>query len=82
VILIVLAIRLFKTLHRVDEVVDNVNNKMQKLDGVIDTIDSSMDMISSVGNKIASFLSTGIINTVINLFKNRKNKKGIDEEDE
>lgn len=82
IVLIILAIRAFRTLKKVDEVVGNVNDKMQRVDGFLDSIDSSIDMVSTIGNKIASFLSTGIISSIVNLIKSRKNNKGESDENE
>ena len=72
--LIVLVIRLIKTLKKVDTAIDDYNEKAQKLDGVFNIIDTATDTISSVSDKIVS----GIIKGITGLFK----KKGKSDEDE
>ena len=74
VIFIVLGIKLIKTLKKVDEVIDDVNFKMNKVNGVFEIIDRTTDYASTISDKIISGLSK-FVNSLL------KRKKG-NEEDE
>ena len=67
IVLIILGIKLIKTLKKLDIVIDDVNNKMDKLDGAFEII----DMTSDFTNKIL-----GIFASILDVFK--KDKKGTD----
>ena len=77
VALILLVVRLLGTLKKVDQVVDDVNNKVSKLNGLFSAIDSATDTLSIMSNRVVSIITTGIEK----LFTKR-NKKKEDEEDE
>lgn len=68
IILIILGIKLIKTLRKVDTVIDDVNNKMEKVDGVFDIIDKTTDYAASISDKIVS----GIANFIGNVFRKKK----------
>ena len=73
-IFIVLGIKLIRTLTRIDQIIDDVNDKMDKVDGVFNIIDKTTDYASSISDKIIGAISSfiGI------LFKKKKGN----EEDE
>ena len=71
IIFIVLGIRLIRTMGKVNKLIDDVNEKMNKVDGVFDIIDKTTGYASNISEKI-----TGVISSIIGfLFK----KKGNDE---
>lgn len=74
IIFMILGIKLIRTLKKVDNVVDNVNVKMNKVDGVFDIIDKTTDYASSMSDKIVSAISN-FINVLL------KKKKGTDEDE-
>jgi len=74
IIFIVVGIKLIKTLKKVDEVIDDVNVKMNKVDGVFNIIDKTADYASTISDKIIGGISK-FINTLI--FK----KKGKDDDE-
>jgi len=58
IILIILGIRLIGTLKKVDNVIDDVNGKMNKVNGVFDIIDKTTDYAASISDKIISGISS------------------------
>lgn len=74
IVLIVLGIKLIKTLKKVDIMVDDVNKKLEKLDSTFDIIDGTSDFAVSIGNKLAA-----IISSILNVFKKDKKGNDIDE---
>ena len=74
VIFIILGIKLIKTLTKVDQIIDDVNNKMDKVDGVFNIIDRTTDYASSISDKII-----GAISSFVGMFF--KKKKGNDEDE-
>ncbi len=70
IILIVLGIKLIKTLKKVDVVIDDVNNKMNKVDGVFNIIDKTTDFAASVSDKVVDAVS----NFINVLFRRKKGK--------
>ncbi len=75
VALIILVIKLMKTLKKVDIAIDDLNEKSRKLDGVFTIIDTTTDTISAVSDKIVGVLIKGISN----LFKRKKKEDEADE---
>lgn len=73
-VLIILAIKMIKTLNKVDEAIADYNSKAEKLNGVFDLIDTATDTISTISDKLVS----GIISGIAGLFK-KKNKEDKDE---
>ena len=51
-------LKLIKTLKKVDNVIDDVNEKMDKVDGVFDIIDKTADYASGISDKIISGISS------------------------
>lgn len=74
IIFIVVGIKLIKTLKKVDEVIDDVNVKMDKVDGVFKIIDRTTDYASTISDKLICGISK-FINTLV--FK----KKGNDDDE-
>ena len=74
VIFIILGIKLIKTLTKVDQIIDDVNTKMDKVDGVFNIIDRTTDYASSISDKII-----GAISSFVGMFF--KKKKGNDEDE-
>ena len=75
VALIILVIKLMKTLKKVDMAIDDLNVKSRKLDGVFTIIDTTTDTISALSDKIVGVLIKGISN----LFKRKKKEDETDE---
>lgn len=74
IVFIVVGIRLIKTLKKVDNVIDDVNEKMDKVDGVFNIIDKTTDYASSVSDKIINAIS-GFINNLL------RKKRGNDDDE-
>jgi uncharacterized protein YoxC len=74
VALIVLVVRLIRTLGKVDRVVEDVSYKASKLNGVFHLIDNATDTLSIVSDKVVNVVANGITN-----FFNKKEKKKEDE---
>ena len=70
VIFTIIGIRLIKTLKKVDTVIDDVNEKMNKVNGVFEIIDKTTDYASSISDKIIGTIS----NFISGLFLKRKGK--------
>lgn len=70
VFLIVLCIRLIKTLDKMNFILDDVGKKLVKLDGLVNLIDKTTDYASSINDKIVSKVS----GFVYKIFKKRKEK--------
>jgi len=77
VVLIVLVVRVLGTLKKVDQVVDDVNHKVNKLNGLFNAIDSATDTLSIMSNRVVSIITNGLEK----LFT-KKSKKKEDEADE
>ncbi len=77
VVLIILAIKMINTLKKIDQVVTDVNTKVDKLNGAFMIIDNLTDILSSLNDKVVSFIANGIRN-----FFKRKKKKGDDNNEE
>lgn len=74
IVFIVVGIRLIKTLKKVDNVIDDVNEKMDKVDGVFNIIDKTTDYASSVSDRIINAIS-GFINNLL------RKKRGNDDDE-
>lgn len=73
IVLIILGIRLIKTLDRVDTLIDDVNVKSSKLNGVFDIIDHTADALASISDMAIGFITNGVRKMI--------NKKKKEEED-
>lgn len=69
IIFIILGIKLIKFLTRMDNVMDDVEDKLHKTDNVFGLIDRTADIASNVSDKII----TGIFNFISNIFKKKGN---------
>lgn len=74
IIFIIVGIKLIRTLKKVDNVIDDVNGKINKVNGVFDIIDKTADYASTISDKII-----GTISSFFNLLF--KKKKGNDEDE-
>ena len=74
IVFIAVGIKLIKTLKKVDNVIDDVNEKMDKVDGVFDIIDKTADYASGISDKIISGISS-----FIGLLLGKKKGKSDDE---
>ena len=74
VCLIILSIKLINTITRVNNILDNVDNKMAKLDKAFNLIDVVTDNMALISDKI--------VDGVSNLIRKMFNKKKIGKEDE
>ncbi len=72
IIFIILGIKLIKTLKKVNIVIDDVTDKMNRVDGVFDIIDKTTSYATTISDKIISSI-THFINVLF------KKKKGTDE---
>lgn len=68
VFLIVLVYRAIKTLAKVEEVVEDVNNKSKKLNGLFDIVDTTADGLS----KFSDIIVNGVSTLLVGLFTKKK----------
>ena len=68
---IAIGVRLIVTLHKVDELIDNINDKVHSLDRAFEIVDLFNDKISMVGDAFVGFLGGGLKR----VFKERKKHK-------
>lgn len=71
IVLIIICIKLVKTMNKIDSIVDDVDRKVKSLNGIFNVIDFFTDKISS----LTSTLVDKITNIVIKMGKNKYNKK-------
>ena len=72
IVLIVLAIKAVKTIGKINTLVDDVQEKSNKINGVFDFVDSATDLVNGFTDKIVS----GVAGFITNLFE--KKHKGED----
>lgn len=70
IVLIILGIRLIKTLNRVDTLIDDVNYKSSKLNGLFDIVDYTADALASVSDMAVGFVTSSVKRVL-----NRKKKE-------
>lgn len=75
IVLIVLGLKLIKTLGRIDYLIDDVNYKSSKLNGVFDIVDNTADALASVSDMAVGFLTK----TVRNMIHRKGKEENIDE---
>ena len=75
---IAIGVRLIVTLHKVDDLLDDVTKKVKTLDRVFEIVDAFNDKMSLVGDAVIGFVSGG----VKRLFKNRKKYAETEEEED
>ena len=73
--LIALVIKAFKTLTKVNDTIDDINEKSRKLNNLFTVIDNTTDFISNFSDKALGLFTNGIT-ALIDKFKK---KKGEDE---
>ena len=71
IVFIVVGFKLIKTLGKVNDIIDDINGKMNKVNGVFDIIDKTTDYASSISDKLLNALS-GLLSVFT------KKKKGND----
>lgn len=74
---IILGIRLISAMDRVDEVLDNMQKKVNSLNGLFNVIDFTTDKISAFSDKVVE-----TIGSVISRIGRKKKSKSEMEEDE
>lgn len=75
IVLIVLGIKLIGTLNKIENVVDDINNKVQTLNGFFALIDYITDKVSSVGDTLANLVSS----VTNKLFKKKESEENENE---
>ena len=75
IVAIAIGIRLIVILHKVDELLVNVNTKVHSLDRVFEIVDTFNDKMALLGDSVIGFVSGGIRR----IFKDRK--KYVEEEE-
>ncbi len=75
VVAIIIGIRVIITLHKVDDLLEDVTAKVHSLDRVFEIIDIFNDKMSMLGDSVVGFVSGGIRR----IFKDRK--KSVSEEE-
>jgi len=73
--LIIFVIKLMSTLKKVDEAIEDYNEKSRKLNGLFEIIDTTTDTISALSDKLLGVVVKG----VSNLFKRKKKEDESDE---
>ncbi len=76
IVAIGIGIKLIITLSKVNELLDDVSQKVHSLDRVFEIVDAFNDKMSMVGDAVIGFVSGGIKR----IFKDRK--KSVEEEEE
>ena len=78
VVAILIGIRVIVTLHKVDDLLDDVTTKVHSLDRVFEIVDTFNDKMSLVGDAVIGFIS----GSVKRIFKETKSrKKSVSEEE-
>lgn len=72
IVFIVIGFRLIKTLGKVENIIDDINGKMNKVNGIFDIIDKTTDYASNMSDKVLNAVSR-----LFNIFTRRK--KGNDD---
>ncbi len=76
VIGIIIGIKMIMTLNKVEEVVEDVNKKVQTLNGFFHIIDYTTDKISLATDRVVESI-TGLINKIIRKKRIKKRKRMI-----
>jgi len=71
IVLIILGVKLIKTMNKIEEIVDDINVKVSKLDGFFNIIDYTTDKLVSISDSVVDGVSS-LINRV---FKRKKRKE-------
>lgn len=78
VVVILLLLKMMDTFDKINILLDDVESKSQKLNGLFDAIEGVGSTISSVNNRLTSFV-TGLVKNIIK--SKKKNKKSSKEDD-
>lgn len=76
IIAIIIGIKFIITMNKVDEMVDDVNDKIKSLDKVFNIIDFTTERISLIGDTVVNF----VVGKLSGLFTSKKKKKSKKEE--
>jgi len=77
VILIILGLKLINTVDKTNEILDDVNDKVQSLNGLFNAINMTTSTISSIGDKVVNIFAT-----IVGKFVGKKKKKNKKEEED
>lgn len=80
IVIIILVTRLISTVDKVNILLDDVEDKSQKLNGLFDSVEKIGDTLSAANNKLTGFIA-GVASKMFKE-KKRKKKENIEEEDE
>ena len=75
---IILGIKTIGTVGKVDKVVDSVNDKVESLNGVFSIIDFTTDKLALITDKVVD----GVSNMICKMFKKKKKKIKMEEEEQ
>lgn len=75
VVVIIFVIKAIKLLKSVNVLLEDIENKSQKLNGAFDLVDQITNSISKASDKAVKYIST----TIKNFFKKRKKEEDINE---
>lgn len=71
VIFIIVGVKLIGTMNKIDNIVDDVNEKVESLSKLFNIIDFATDKLSFIGDR----LTDKITDFIIGLFRKKKRKK-------
>ncbi len=78
VVVIMLLLKIMDTFDKINVLLDDVENKSQKLNGLFDAVEGVGSTISSVNTRLSSFVA-GIVKNIIR--SKKKNKKSSKEDE-
>lgn len=70
IVLIILGIKLIVTMNKIENVVDDINVKVDKLNGLFNVIDYTTDKLALLSDKMVD----GVSYIIKKIFKSKKNK--------
>lgn len=74
IVFIVVGIRLIKTLSKVDQTLDDLNNKLNRVDGAFNVVGRTADYVDSISDKIVQ-----AVLSIIGKLINKKKGNDLDE---
>lgn len=77
-ILIIIGIRLLRTMNKIDEIINDVDGKMKSLNGVFQIIDVATDKLSIVTDKVVESVSSFLLK----IFKKKEKRTKNEEKEE
>lgn len=75
--LIVLVIKINTTVNKINNVLDDFDNKSKKLNVFFEVVDSMADALSVVSDKAVAL----VVNGILSLFKRKEKKEEIDKDE-